>query len=180
MHCTNQLLVHCLHLDDSERRLIRSSPAWVVHNPESNMHNRVGHFDSRELGGRIFFGTDGMHGDMLQSTRAAYLIGRQYDPVDIPTTLQRLRNVHNYLQMNSFSGDADNNLVVFDYDNGTEMNQDNFSAHLIFGLGTRHVQHVISQGKLIVRDRKIQTVDETEILHTSRKLANKLWDKMRR
>jgi cytosine/adenosine deaminase-related metal-dependent hydrolase len=75
-------------------------------------------------------------------------------------------------------GDGDNNLVVLDYDSPTEMNPGNFYGHFLFGLNSNHVSHVISNGRLIVSDRKMTTVNEQEILKTSRGLANKLWVKM--
>ena len=58
------------------------------------------------------------------------------------------------------------------------MNENNFLGHIIFGLSSNHIQHLISNGKLILEDRKIKTVNEEEILDFSKKMANKLWDKL--
>jgi cytosine/adenosine deaminase-related metal-dependent hydrolase len=172
------LLVHCLHLDAVERWMIQSSPVWLVQNAESNMSNNVGYFNGVGLGERIMFGTDGMHSDMLQSAKAAFFVGQRFDNITYQSSYQRFRNVHHYLQSNNFSGDGDNNLVVLDYDNGTELTQSNFTGHFIFGMNATHITHVISQGKLIVHDRKIKLVDEAVILHESRKIATKLWGRL--
>ena len=174
------ILGHCLHLNEEERDLIRNSKAWVVQNMESNLNNKVGYFSGRNLGERIMLGTDGMHSDMLQSAKAAFFAGQQTDNIDYNSAYQRFRNVHIYLVNNNYSGDGDNNLVVLDYDSPTEFNSSNFLGHFIFGLNSNHIQHVISDGKLIVEDRKIINVNENEILDRSRKLSLKLWEKMRK
>jgi cytosine/adenosine deaminase-related metal-dependent hydrolase len=86
--------------------------------------------------------------------------------------------VHRYLSENNFKGDGDNNLVVLDYDSPTEINPDNFLGHFIFGLNAGHVQHVISNGKLIVKDKIIQSVDEKEVLDFTREQSKRLWKTM--
>ena len=172
------ILAHCLHLDDHERGLVEGSPAWVVQNMESNLNNSVGFFNSRGLGNRIMTGTDGMHSDVLRSARSAFFAGHNYDSIDYEKTYRRLRNVHHYLRLNEFSGNGENNLVVLDYDSPTPLSSDNFLGHFLFGIESRHVSHVISQGRLIVEDGRIMTVDEKHILSESRNQATRLWKKM--
>ncbi|MDP2237229.1 MAG: amidohydrolase family protein [Bacteroidales bacterium] len=169
------ILVHGLHLSDSDRKIIADSPAWMVQNPESNLNNNVGFFNSAGLGNNIMLGTDGMHSDMLQSAKAAFFSGQQYDTIDYEGVYRRFRNVHHYLSKNQFQGDGSNNLVVIDYDTPTDFNADNFLGHFLFGIRAEHVKHVISNGKLILKDRIIQTVDESEILDYARSVSKKLW-----
>ncbi|MEI6048953.1 MAG: amidohydrolase family protein [Bacteroidota bacterium] len=172
------ILAHCLHLDDNEKDIIRNSPCWVVQNAESNMNNNVGRFNGEYLGTNIMTGADGMHSDMLQSAKAAFFAGQGFDSITYQSAYQRLRNVHRYLSENSFSGDGENNLVVLDYDAPTAINKENFYGHFIFGINSNHVRDVISNGKLIVKDRQILTVNEAEILEVSKECANRLWKKM--
>jgi len=68
---------------------------------------------------------------------------------------------------------------VLDYDTPTPFNTGNFYGHFVFGLDSNHVQHVISNGRLIVENRKILTVDEEKILANARIQAERLWVKMR-
>jgi len=173
------ILAHCLYVDDLERKQMNESPVWVVENMESNLNNKVGYFNSKELSDKIMLGTDGMHSDMLRSAQTTFFAGQAHDTIDYAETYRRFRNVHRYLKENNFSGDGDNNLVVLDYDTPTEMNSNNFYGHFIFGLNATHVQHVISNGKLIVKDRIIQTVDEHAVLDFTREQANRLWEKLR-
>ena len=173
------ILGHCLHLDEKEKELIKNSNAWVVQNSESNLNNNVGYFNSRGLNDNIMLGTDGMHSDMLRSAKSAFYVGQGFDSIDYPGFYKRFRNVHQYLNSNKFSGDGENNLIVLDYDTPTEFNSNNFLGHFLFGIEAKHVQHVISQGKLIVKDRKVTTVNEDEILDFSKEQATKLWERMK-
>ncbi len=172
------ILVHCLHLEDRERELIRNSPAWVAENCESNLNNNVGYFNGAGLGENIMLGTDGMHSDMLQSLKATFFAGQGHDTVSYDSVYRRFRNVHRYLNENGFKGDGDNNLVVLNYGSPTPVTKENFIGHLLFGISSRHITDVISGGRLMVRKRKIVTVDEKAILKESRKQAERLWHKI--
>lgn len=178
LNSSKTILAHCLHLDDKEKQIVRNSKAYIVQNTESNLNNNVGYFNSENLGDNIMLGTDGMHSDMLRSAKASFYVGQGFDNIDFVSAYSRFRKVHQYISKNNFIGDGDNNLVVLDYDSPTEINQNNFLGHFIFGIESKHVEHVISSGKIIVKNRIIQTVNEQEILTMSHKLSKKLWDKM--
>ncbi len=180
LNFSKSILGHCLHLSAHEKKLVNNSKAWVVQNSESNLNNNVGYFDSRGLGNNIMLGTDGMHSDMLRSAKSAFYVGQGFDNIDYSGVYNRFRNAHKYLSTNNFSGDDDNNLVVLDYDSPTEFNQNNFLGHFLFGIEAKHVQHVISNGKLIVKGKQITTVNEKEILKNSQMLSVKLWEKMKK
>ncbi|MBI5538771.1 MAG: amidohydrolase family protein [Bacteroidia bacterium] len=180
LNSSKTILGHCLHLSDNEKDIIKNSNAWVVQNSESNLNNNVGYFNSRGLGNNIMLGTDGMHSDMLRSAKSAFYVGQGFDSIDYSGVYNRFRNAHKYLSTNNFSGDGDNNLVVLDYDSTTKFDQNNFLGHFLFGIESKHVQHVISNGKLIVKDRNITTVNEQEILNNSQKLSLQLWEKMKK
>jgi len=180
LNSSKTILGHCLHLDEKEKELIKKSNVWVVENMESNLKNNVGYFNGDGLGERIMFGTDGMHSDMLRSAQAAYFVGQRYDTINFNEAYRRFRNVHNYLEMNSFKGDSENNLVILDYPTPTSLTSENFLGHFIFGLTSNDVQHVISNGKLIVKNKTLQTIDENEIFDFTREQAVKLWERMSR
>lgn len=178
LNSSKTILGHCLHIDENERNIIRNSNAFVVQNMESNLNNKVGYFNAQDLGDRIILGTDGMHSDMLQSAKAAFFVGQGFDTIGYDSAYERFRKVHDYISMNDFEGDGENNLVILDYDSPTEINQNNFLGHFIFGINSNHVNDVISNGKIIVRDRKIQNVNESEILKFSKEQSVRLWKKM--
>jgi len=177
LESSRTLLAHCLHLSADERKLVRQSPVFIVQNTESNLNNNVGSFDSKKLSQNIILGTDGMHSDMIRSAKAAFFAGQKQrlTPLEI---YGRFRKIHDYTGLNSFSGDYSNNLVIFNYDSPTEINDSNFVGHFVYGLESRHVESVISSGRLIVQNRKLLTVDENRILDFSRKMGKKLWSRL--
>jgi cytosine/adenosine deaminase-related metal-dependent hydrolase len=172
------ILAHCIHLDAEERRLIRESSAWVAQQSESNQNNAVGTLDAREFPDRVFIGTDGMHGDPLAATRATYLASQSADGLSPLAAYKRLRSVHEYLAQNSFKGDAANNLVILDYQSPTPITPSNWPAHVMYGLNRSHVETVISNGRIIVRDRRCVLVDEDALLAEARHQAQRLWDRL--
>lgn len=173
------ILGHCLHLSENERKILSNSPVWVVQNSESNLNNKVGSFNAAGLSENVMMGTDGMHSDMLRSAKAAFFVGQNFDNIGYDSVYRRFRNADKYLQSNHFKGHGPNNLVILDYDSPTPFNQTNFLGHFVFGLESRHIQHVISQGKLVVENQQITTVDEARILTTAKIQAQRLWAKMR-
>jgi cytosine/adenosine deaminase-related metal-dependent hydrolase len=175
---SKSILAHCLFLDKDEKQKIAESFSWLVQNMESNLNNRVGCFNGSDMGNRIMLGTDGMHSDMLQSARSVFLSGDGHEYNSPTETYNRFRNVHNYIKENMFSGDGENNLVVLNYDSPTEINESNFWGHFVYGINSAHVEHVISNGNLIVKDKIIVNVNEEEILKFCRKEGKKLWEKM--
>ncbi len=172
------ILAHCIHLDAEERRLVRESGAWVVQNTESNLNNAVGVGDYRELGERVMLGTDGMHSDMLRSAKASFLVGQAVEGLSLEETYRRFRNVHRLIEAMEAPGDGSNNLVVLEYDTPTELTAENALGHFVYGIEAAHVRDVIAQGRLIVENRRVTTVDEDEILAFARQQARRLWDKL--
>lgn len=178
LESSKSILGHCLHIDEKERELIRNGKAFVVQNMESNLNNNVGLFNGKNLGDRIMLGTDGMHSDMIRSAQAAFFSGQAKDNIDFVSAYERFRKVHQYLAINNFKGDGENNLVILDYPSPTEFNQDNFMGHFLFGWSSNMITDVISNGKLIIKDRVLQTVNEAEILEFTKEQAHRLWKKL--
>jgi cytosine/adenosine deaminase-related metal-dependent hydrolase len=169
------ILAHCIHLSPEERVLLQNSGVWVVQNVESNQNNNVGLGSYGDLKSRVMLGTDGMHCDMLRSAKAAFLAGQATEGIGFDTIYDRFRNVHRYIAATGTEGDTDNNLVILDYDPPTDLSRDNFLGHFVYGIDARHVATVISQGRVIVEDRRITTVDEEEVLAHAREMGRKLW-----
>lgn len=178
LNSSKTILGHCLHLSDNEKKIIRNSEAYVVQNTESNLNNNVGYYNAQDLGEKLMFGTDGMHSDMLRSAQQAFFVGQGFDTIDYPGVYNRFRNVHKYLAENNFTGDGENNLVIMDYQSPTPLTTDNFLGHFVFGFNSNDVQHVISDGKLIVKDRTVQNVNEPEVMQFAQEQAVRLWKKM--
>ena len=169
---------HCIHLSDREKELVRQSGIWVAQNTESNQNNNVGLTGYAPLTDNVMIGTDGMHCDMLRSAQAAFLVGQATEGIGFDGIYHRFRNVHRYIQECGAQGDADNNLVILDYNAPTELTANNFLGHFVYGLDARHVATVICQGRVIVENQQVTTVDEGDVLVFAREMGKKLWDKM--
>ena len=173
------ILAHCIHLDDEERAILAASNAYVVQNVESNINNEVGTFTAQGLSPeRIMLGTDGMHSDMIRSAQWTYFHCKAIDSLDRMAVYRRLRNIHTYLAANKYEGDGENNLVILDYDAPTPVHQDNWLGHFFYGLNAAHVCHVIAEGRWLVKDRTVRTVDADSILVFAQEQAQRLWAKL--
>ena len=172
------ILAHCIHIDEKERQLIANSKAWVVQNPESNLNNQVGFYNSAQLEAKSMLGTDGMHSNMIRSTQSTFFAGLGKDIIDIPMAYHRLRNAHKYLNINNFEGDGDNNIAIFETNAPTPLNESNFLGHFFFAFENRQVDGLIVNGKLVMKDKMILTIDEDVFMKETQKLANQLWKKM--
>jgi len=173
------LVVHGLHLNDVERALVKASPAWVVQNTESNLNNAVGMFTHQGLDpDRIMIGTDGMHGDMLRSLKAAYIQGQTTGGETMPQAWNELWNNQRYLEEHHPLAAQSGDLVIFDYAPPTPLSSDNLLGHAFFGLDARHVRTVIAGGQVVVQDGRLTTIDEDSTLRFCREQADRLWLKL--
>jgi cytosine/adenosine deaminase-related metal-dependent hydrolase len=175
---TQSIFVHCIHLSEHEKKLLGNAGVWVAQNVESNQNNNVGVAGYGDLTPNMILGTDGMHGDMLRSAKAAFLVGQATEGIGFDGIYDRFRNVHRYIRKVGGRGDGANNLVILDYDPPTELTPDNFLGHFVYGIDTRHVESVICQGRLLVENRQVVTVDEEAVLAHAREMGRKLWEKM--
>ncbi len=170
------LLVHGLHLSDRERDLLRDSPAWLAHCPESNANNAVGAFRWEGLDPeRVMLGTDGLHGDMLRSLRAAYLAGQAAGGLGCDRAWAALWNADRYLAAHHPAARRGNDVVLFDYDPPTPLTADNLPGHACFALDARHVRTVIAGGRVVLHEGRFTSIDEHATLAYCREQAGRLW-----
>jgi putative selenium metabolism protein SsnA len=177
------VVAHAVHLGPAEAELVREAGATVVHNPRSNMNNGVGRAPLAWLGERVALGTDGIGSDLFEEGRAGYLRRREEDPetrFDWP--LRRLAvgadlagRVFGEPSLGRIGRGAPADLVVLDYAAPTPLDAASVAAHWIFGLAASHVRDVVVAGDLVVRDRRLARVDETELIADAVEQATALW-----
>lgn len=185
------ILAHCVYIDEKEMDIIKETKTNVVHNPESNMNNAVGCADvltmlKKEI--TVGLGTDGMSSDMLSQMRCAYLLHRhnKKDPrvafLEAPQML--LENNAKISQqifgrkIGKIEVGACADLVVLDYTPPTPLTKENFLGHLIFGMVDATVDTVICNGKTLLRDKKLEGINEELICEKSRELSKKFWERI--
>lgn len=178
------ILAHCIHLSPGEFKTSKKTGCWLVHNPRSNMNNRVGYAKVHLFGEKAALGTDGFPADMLEEARFAF--HKQRDShIDEKVNYVKLFNGGQKLisnifgkQFGTFDKGATADLVVMNYREPTPMELDNLLDHYLFGMQSSMVESVMVGGKWVMKNRRIQGIDEEEIFAKSRQLAGKLWQRM--
>lgn len=186
----NTIAVHCIHVNDHELNIIKESNCNVVHNPESNMGNAVGCSPAIHMikkGIKVGLGTDGYTSDMLESLKVANIIHKHHlcDPtvawMEAPLMLFRNNREIIKKQFGCETGilkvGAKADIAISDYIPHTELNESNYNGHIVFGMSGKSIITTICNGKVIMKDREILTVNEKEVLKKSRELSKKMWER---
>jgi putative selenium metabolism protein SsnA len=179
------LLAHCIHLDEAELRAVRDAGATAVHNPRSNMNNRVGHAPVRGFS-KLALGTDGIGGDMFAESKAAYWRARETDDTIGPGwVLEMLSESARFggaalgePLLGRIEPGAPADLVVLAYDPPSPLDEENLAGHWLFGLSSRLVRDVLVAGRPLVRDRQPVGTDRMGTSEQSREVAEDLWARM--
>jgi len=185
------IFVHCVHIDEAEMRILADTRTAVVHNPESNMNNAVGVTPLLKLlekGVLVGLGTDGMNSDMLVQMRCAYLLHRlaNRDPrvafLEAPQLLfqnnAEIAARQFGLRLGEIAEGRPADLAILDYRPPTPLSEANFLGHLIFGLVDATVDTTVCKGKILMKNKKVLTLDEERIAARSRELAPKMWTRL--
>jgi len=185
------IFVHCVHIDQGEMDTLAATRTSVAHNPESNMNNAVGVpkvLAMLKKGIRVGLGSDGMSSDMLAQMRCAYLLHRldQRDPrvafLEAPQML--LQNNAEIceqqfgLRLGEIAEGLPADLAILDYLPPTPLDSGNFLGHLIFGMVDATVDTTVCRGKILMRGKKILSLDEERIAARCRELAPKMWRRL--
>jgi putative selenium metabolism protein SsnA len=186
------IAAHCVHIDAFETDILRETATKVAHNPRSNMNNAVGVADVPRMlrrGIDVGLGNDGFSNNMFSEMKTAYLLHKhaQGDPrvMGADQVLQmavrnnrRIANLFFPKPLGELSIGAYADIILLDYISTTPLHAGNFPWHLIFGMDGGQVDTTIVGGKVLMKDRKLLTLDEEAICARSRELARKLWARM--
>lgn len=196
------ILGHCIHLNDDDAVRTASQVSAIAHNPRSNMNNRVGYapikqfMDARkattfssglrpQASSPVLLGTDGIGGDLFTEARHAWFKSRDakagLSPADIAAMLAHSARTAGRLlgrTLGQLAPGAAADLVVTDYVPATPLQSDNAPGHLLFALGSRHVQDVMIGGAWVLRHRKAVSIDAAAIQHHAPSVATGLWKRM--
>ncbi|MGC9348404.1 MAG: putative aminohydrolase SsnA [Anaerolineae bacterium] len=184
------IVAHAVHVDSSEIDLLAETGTWVTHQPRSNMNNAVGFAPVEAMlrrGVKVALGNDGFSNNMFAEMKTAYLGHKlvQRDPQAMPAdrvfalayeanaALARLFWPNRQLGELSVGAEAD--LILVDYHPTTPLTPDNLPWHMLFGYEASAITTTISAGRLLMRDRRLLTLDEDAITARARELARELW-----
>jgi len=186
------ILAHAVHVDAREISLLAESGSWVTHQPRSNMNNAVGTSQLESMlraGVRVCLGTDGFSSTMWEEWKTAYLVQKawHHDPRRMPADLIAVMAQENNAALaNQFfpatplgvlQEGAAADLIFVDYHPPTPLTPGNLPWHIVFGFHESMVTTTIVAGKVLMRDRKLITLNEEEIAARGRELAQRVWQR---
>lgn len=185
------LLAHCIYVNPHEMDLIRDTNTMVVHNPESNMGNACGCPPTMEIvhkGILTGLGTDGYTHDMIESWKVANVLHKHHlvDPsaawAEVPEMLfqgnARIANRYFEKKLGVLEKGAAADIIITDYIPPTPMNAGNLNGHMLFGMNGRSVVTTVGNGKVLMKNRELQGIDEERCLAKIREGAARLEKKI--
>ncbi len=172
------ILAHAVHLSERDHKLLEEIHPIVVSNPESNANNQVGSMDRRRIG-KYVLGTDGMSGDLLQTLRSQFLLGKgrkeSFEDLRKVFFSDKLEAQQKYFpNTGALAPGARADIAVLDYIPLTPISQGNLMGHLLFGAKTGKAFMTISDGVIIFRDGMITIIDENDLVREARDTARQL------
>ena len=189
------LAVHCNWLDPEEIDLLTECDVKISHNPESNMKLASGMAPVPDLlvrGLDIGLGTDGaasnndldMFGEM--SAAARYHKLKENNPtlmdatvVTVMATLGGARALHLDATIGSIECGKSADLILLDLEKPHLTPMYNPDSHLVYAASGADVSTSIIHGKIVMKDRKLLTIDVDEAMREVRKIAGKISGKIR-
>ena len=194
----HSIAAHCVHVRSGEMSRLAETRTNSVHNPRSNMNNAVGRMPVEEMvrvGVNVGLGNDGFSMNMMQEMKAAYLLHKLAlaDPRVMPGDLVlKLGFQHNarimdavfspfcpdFPRVGELSVGAAADIVLLDYLPPTPLTSGNFPWHLIFGMDVHQVNSTMVNGRWLMRNRQLLTVDEAHIHSKVKGLSQALWNRM--
>lgn len=148
------ILAHGVHLTESQVRLADSLGCWFVQNPRSNAHNQVGYPRALACSGRVTLGTDGFPSDMRAEAAALHALAEQHGD-DSESSGHRPEAGH--ALVSALFGKVEDSCVL---------------------LEDASVGTLVIDGRVVVRNGKLQTGDLEEIRRRAAEAAPALWRRM--
>jgi putative selenium metabolism protein SsnA len=186
------ITAHGVHFDAKEIQILAETGTWLSHQPRSNMNNGVGVAPIESMmraGIKVCLGNDGFSNAMWEEWKAAYLLHKVHhrDPRRMGGyDVQQMAIYNNAALANVFFPNAPigqliegaiADLIFVDYRPNTPMTAGNLPWHIIFGVQQSMVTATIVAGRVLMKDRELLTLDESEISAKAREIAPRVWDR---
>ena len=189
------IAAHCVHIDAGEIRTLHHAGAGVSHNPSSNLKLASGFAPVTKMlatGLNVGIGTDGPASnndlDMFEEVRLAAFIAKAVtnDPTSLPASQALLMGTRlgaQALHIGHLTGSltpgrrAD--LILLDLKpvhNSPSFRRsiENTYAQIVYASKSTDVSDVMINGKWVMRNRKLLTINEEELLGQAADIAKKI------
>ena len=181
---------HCVHINKSEIKLLAENDVCVVHNPESNMKLASGIAPIPEMiakGITVGLGTDGcasnnnldLFGEMDIAAKLHKV--NNLDPTVMDAqTLIKMATIDGakVLGLETITGSLEvgksADLIVIDTNKPHLIPMYNPYSHLVYAASGHDVKHSIIDGRIVMEDRRLLTLDVEEIIERSKEKSKKV------
>ncbi len=186
---------HCVHLDGSQLRVLRRHGAGISHNPSSNLKLASGFApvaNMLALGIPVAVGTDGAASnndlDMFEETRLAALLAKGVtdDPTALPArqaltmaTRRGAEALHIADRTGSLEMGKGADVAVVDLQRihltpQFHRGADSTYSLLVYSGKSSDVLHVLCNGRWLMRDRELLTLDVEELRQRAARVARRI------
>jgi cytosine/adenosine deaminase-related metal-dependent hydrolase len=156
------------------------------------MNNAVGAADIEGLlaaGVRVCLGNDGFTQDMWSEWKAAYFMHKlaHRDPrkmngadvvrMAVNNNAALANELFPAAPLGEIAAGARADLILVDAHPFTPLTEGNAPWHILFGFHESMITTTIVDGKILMKDRKLQTLDEAEIAAKAAELAPAVWSR---
>jgi len=175
----NLLGAHMILVDDADIELVKSSGMGVAHNMSANIKSAKGVAPALQMydaGVRIGLGTDGpMSGNTLSTIDEFNQVAKVHklvhnDRAAMPpvkvidmATMGGAKALHMEDEIGSLEAGKLADIIVIDTKAPNMVPVYNPYSALVYSANSANVRHSIVDGMVIMKDREILTVDETEV-----------------
>jgi 5-methylthioadenosine/S-adenosylhomocysteine deaminase len=176
---------HCIYVDQSDRRTLAQRQVGCVHNPSSNMMLASGVApvaEMRAAGVAVGLGTDGPAGsnndlDLMEEMDLAAKLAKitKMDPLALNAkavvemaTIEGAKALHMEKEIGSLEAGKKADLVLIDLDEPNAVPMYDVYAQLAYALKGSDVETVVIAGRVVMRDRRVLTVKEEEVMAKAR------------
>ena len=176
---------HCIFVDETDRKLLAERQVGCVHNPSSNMMLASGVSpvpEMRTAGIAVGLGTDGPAGsnndlDLMEEMDLAAKLAKitKVDPLALNAkavvemaTIDGARALHMEKEIGSIEAGKKADLVLIGLDKPNAVPMYDIYAQIAYALKGSDVETVVIGGRVVMRDRKLLTVKEEEVLEKAR------------
>lgn len=183
--------IHNIHVNPAELEILKHTNTMTVHNPESNMGNAVGCAGIMQMLEKdilLGLGTDAYTQDMFESLKVANIIHKhhQCNPnIGFMESMNMLFRNNAEICSRFFEKPlgvikpgAYADIIVVDYTPHTPLNGNTIAGHIMFGMMGRCVDSTMINGKFVMKDRVMQTVDEQAVLAKAREQSADFWKRV--
>ncbi len=191
------IAAHCVHIEEREMPVLAENDAGVAHNPTSNLKLASGIapvVQMRKAGIAVGIGTDGPASnndqDMFEELRLAALLpkGISGDPTALPAedafamaTIEGARALHLDHITGSLEEGKRADIVVLRADAPHAhpqyaMTDANIYGYLVYSAHAGDVRHVWIDGRQVVRDGEVLTVDVAKVYAQAQAIADRIAD----